>query len=73
MVRWREAQMRREIDEQEFLEFARPYLSDAFPNPKRIGCLCDWDLIEMAERPNETKHGSISFGSTSQGPAHRAK
>jgi hypothetical protein len=30
--------MRREIDEQEFLEFARSYLSEAFPNPQRIGC-----------------------------------
>jgi len=52
--------MRREISEQEFLDFAKSYLSEAFPNPQRIGCPCDWDLIEMAERPNEAKHAAVS-------------
>jgi len=46
--------MRREIGEEEFLNFAHDYLSEAFPNPKRIGCPPDWDLVEMSERPNET-------------------
>jgi hypothetical protein len=52
--------MRREISEQEFSEFVRSYLSEAFPNPQRIGCPKDWDLIEMSERPNEEKHALIS-------------
>ena len=52
--------MRREISEQEFLDFAHSYLSEAFPNPQRIGCPLDWDLINMSERPNEAKHASIS-------------
>jgi hypothetical protein len=52
--------MRREISEQEFLDFAKSYLSEAFPNPQRNGCPLDWDLIEMSERPNGAKHASIS-------------
>ncbi len=42
--------MRREIDEQEFLEFARSYLSEAFPNPQRVGCPSDWELIRMSKK-----------------------
>ena len=52
--------MRREISEEEFREFAKSYLSEGFPNPKRIGCPSDWKLIEMSERPSEEKHASIS-------------
>lgn len=52
--------MRRETSEEEFLEFAKSYLSEAFPNPQRAGCPSDWELIEMSERPNEAKHASIS-------------
>jgi len=52
--------MRREISEEEFIEFTKSYLSEAFPNPQRIGCPRDWDLIEMAERPNEAKHAAVS-------------
>jgi len=52
--------MRREISEEEFLNFAHSYLSEAFPNPQRIGCPCDWDLIEMAERSKEAKHAAVS-------------
>jgi hypothetical protein len=52
--------MRRQIDEQEFLEFARSYLSEAFPNPQRIGCPTDWELIRMSEHPKEELHASIS-------------
>ena len=51
--------MRREIDEQEFLEFARSYLSEAFPNPQRIGCPTDWELIRMSEHPKEELHAAI--------------
>ena len=52
--------MLREISEEEFLNFAHSYLSEAFPNPQRIGCPSDWELIEMSERPNEEKHALIS-------------
>jgi hypothetical protein len=52
--------MGREISDDEVLRFAKSYLSEAFPNPQRIGCPCDWDLIEMAERPNEAKHATVS-------------
>jgi hypothetical protein len=52
--------MGREICDDEVLHFAKSYLSEAFPNPQRIGCPSDWELIEMSERPNETKHASIS-------------
>ena len=52
--------MRREISEEEFIEFTKSYLSEAFPNPQRIGCSSGWELIEMSERPNETKHALIS-------------
>jgi hypothetical protein len=52
--------MRREIDEQEFKEFAKSYLSEAFPNPQRIGCPRDWELIRMSEHPKEEIHAAIS-------------
>jgi hypothetical protein len=44
---------RREISEQEFLDFAKSYFSEAFPNPQRIGCPSDWELIRMSEHPKE--------------------
>jgi hypothetical protein len=56
----REVKMRREISEQQILEFAKSYLSEAFPNPQRIGSPSNRELIEMSERPNEAKHASIS-------------
>ena len=43
--------MRREISEQEFLDFAKSYLSEAFPNPQRIGCPADSELKGLAEHP----------------------
>ena len=43
--------MRREIDLHEFLSFAKSYLSEAFPNPQRISCPTDWELIRMSEHP----------------------
>jgi hypothetical protein len=48
--------MRREISEEEFLEFARSYLSEAFPNPQRIGRPSDWELIRTSEHLGELKH-----------------
>jgi hypothetical protein len=46
---------RREIDLDEFLRFAKSYLSEAFPNPQRIGCPPDWELIRMSE------HRTLNF------------
>ncbi|MGH9643502.1 MAG: hypothetical protein ACRD3Q_13895 [Terriglobales bacterium] len=42
-----------DINEDEFFGFAKSYLSEAFPNPQRIGCPPDTDLIRMAEHPSE--------------------
>ncbi len=44
---------RRDINEEEFFGFAKSYLSEAFPNPQRIGCPPDAALARMAERPTE--------------------
>jgi hypothetical protein len=52
--------MRRKISEQEFLSFGKSYLSEAFPNPQRIGCPSDWELIRMSEHPKEELHAAIS-------------
>jgi hypothetical protein len=38
-------------NEREFLDFARSYLSEIFPNPKRIGCPSDDALRLLAIRP----------------------
>ena len=51
----REPKQRKEIKEEEFLGFAKSYLSEAFPNPRRIGCPPDSDLKRLAERPKETE------------------
>ena len=37
--------------EQEFLAFAKSYLSEAFPNPERIGRPSHSDLMHLAEHP----------------------
>ena len=52
--------MRREISEEEFLNFAHSYLSEAFPNAQRIGCPTDWELIRMSEHPKEELHAAFS-------------
>ena len=44
---------RRDINEDEFFGFAKSYLSEAFPNPQRIGCPPDAELIRMAKQPSE--------------------
>jgi len=50
---------RRDINEDEFFGFAKSYLSEAFPNPQRIGCPPESDLISMATCPNE-RHAPVS-------------
>jgi len=44
---------RREINEEEFFGFPKSYLSEAFPNPQRIGCPPDSELARLAEHPRE--------------------
>ena len=57
--------------EQDLLEFARFYLSDAFPNPERKGCPLDNELRMLASRP--TKSGeSISNHLTCCSPCFNA-
>ncbi len=41
-------------NERELLDFARSYLSEAFPNPKRIGCPSDDALRLLAIRPMQS-------------------
>jgi hypothetical protein len=49
-----------EFNEAEFFGFAKSYLSEAFPNPQRIGCPPDSDLQRMAERPVEARDANVS-------------
>jgi hypothetical protein len=44
---------RKEINEEEFFGFAKKYPSEAFPNPERIDCPPDADLVGLAEHPKE--------------------
>jgi hypothetical protein len=41
------------INENEFFGFAKKYLSEAFPNPQRIDCPPDSELMGLAEYPRE--------------------
>ena len=41
-------------NERELLDFARSYLSEAFPNPKRVGCPSDDALRLLAIRPMQS-------------------
>jgi len=43
-----------------FFGFAKSYLSEAFPNPQRIGCPPDSDLRRMAEHPVEERDAEVS-------------
>lgn len=43
----------RDINEQQLLRFARRHLSEAFPNPARIGCPSDLQLKSMAVQPQQ--------------------
>lgn len=49
-----------EFSEAEFFGFAKSYLSEAFPNPQRIGCPPDSDLQRMAEYPVEARDAEVS-------------
>src|SRR5215472_12118875 len=40
--------------DQDLFDFARAYLSEAFPNPDRTGCPPDEELRELTERPTES-------------------
>ena len=44
-----------ETKKRELLDFARPYLSEAFPNPDRQGCPPDASLRSLAFNPNEVE------------------
>jgi hypothetical protein len=48
-----------EFNEAEFFGFAKSYLSEAFPNPQRIGCPPDSDLQRMAEHPVEARDAEV--------------
>jgi hypothetical protein len=49
-----------EFNEAEFFGFAKSYLSEAFPNPQRIGCPPDSELQRMAEHPVEARDATAS-------------
>ena len=49
-----------EFNEAEFFGFAKSYLSEAFPNPQRIGCPPDSDLQQMGEQPVEARDAAAS-------------
>jgi hypothetical protein len=51
---------RKDITEEKFFEFAKSYLSEAFPNPQRIGCPPDSNLQQMAEQPVEARDAPAS-------------
>jgi len=43
----------REVNEEEFPRFAKSYFSEAFPNPRRLDCSPDADLVGLAEHPRK--------------------
>jgi len=43
--------MKKPLDNERFLEFARSYLRESFPNPERIGCPPDQELQKLAYSP----------------------
>lgn len=62
---------RSDINEDEFFGFAKSYLSEAFPNPQRIGCPADSDLEQMAQNPTDARHADISDHLTRCSPCFR--
>ena len=48
------------FNEEEFLGFAKSYLSAAFPNPQRIHCPPEADLQRMAEHPVPKRDDEVS-------------
>jgi hypothetical protein len=57
-----------DFNEAEFFGFAKSYLSEAFPNPQRIGCPADSDLQRMAQHPVEARDAEVSAHLTSCSP-----
>jgi len=49
-----------EFSEAEFFGFAKSYVSEAFPNPQRVGCTPDSDLQRMAEQALEVRDAATS-------------
>ena len=49
-----------DFDDPEFLGFAKSFLSEAFPNPQRIGCPAESHLHRMAEHPIEARDAETS-------------
>jgi len=64
----RKRQQLNDFDDPEFLGFAKSYLSEAFPNPQRIGCPPDFQLQQMAEHPVEARDAAASQHLTSCSP-----
>jgi hypothetical protein len=71
MVRRRTTEREAFRDGDELLVFAGSYLSDAFPNPERIGCPPDDALRSMAIRPLESDE-SVSEHLTCCSPCFKA-
>ena len=66
-----EPKRRKDITEEEFLGFSKSYLSEAFPNPQRIGCPPDSELASMAEHPSEAEHASVGLHLTRCSPCFK--
>ena len=60
-----------EFNEAEFFGFAKSYLSEAFPNPQRVGCPPDCDLRRMVEHPVEARDAATSEHLTCCSPCFR--
>src|SRR5207248_5800170 len=58
-AKW-QIESKRHSMKEEFLGFAKSYLSEAFPNPQRIDCPADSDLQRMAEHPVPERDDEIS-------------
>jgi hypothetical protein len=71
MPRKRRSEHSGDLNEDNFLGFAKSYLSEYFPNPQRIGCPEDSDLQRMAEHPVETRDSASSEHLTCCSPCFR--
>jgi hypothetical protein len=60
MTRKERPECNEDFNEAEFFGFAKSYLSEAFPNPQRIGCPADSDLQRMAEHSVEARDAAVS-------------
>jgi hypothetical protein len=71
MPRKRRSEHSGDLNDDQFLGFAKSYLSESFPNPQRIGCPEDSDLQRMAERPVEARDSVSSEHLTCCSPCFR--